>query len=185
MKPIYINFAPSTFKRSLYLTSGINWLIGVIVLLVLLTGFVYVMALMQQYFIKADEQGIQVRREENVTLRNSHNKLIMSEAQKSSINSAIAQLNLPWRDLLDALESATPSNIALLSIEPESKKLIVKGMAEAKTSREMIDYIEMLKKQNFFRAVILIKHEINEQDSNRPYRFQFEAQWMGDFQINQ
>ena len=52
-------------------------------------------------------------------------------------------------------------------------------MAEAKTSDDMIAYIEQLKKQEFFTAVLLTKHEINEQDPNKPWRFQFEAQWVG------
>ena len=31
----------------------------------------------------------------------------------------------------------------------------------------------------FFASVVLIKHEVNEQDPNKPLRFQFEAQWAG------
>jgi len=106
-------------------------------------------------------------------------KTAITEAQAAAVNAAIAQLNLPWREVFDAIESATPKTIALLALQPDAKRNLVKGMAEAKTSDDMIGYIELLKKQEFFTAVLLTKHEVNEQDPNKPLRFQFEAQWTG------
>ncbi|MGZ5819748.1 MAG: PilN domain-containing protein, partial [Burkholderiaceae bacterium] len=102
------------------------------------------------------------------------------EAQANAVNNAIQQLNLPWRDLFSAIESATPSTIALLAIEPDAKKHVLKATAEAKTSDDMIGYIEQLKKQGLFSNVLLAKHEINEQDPNKPIRFQLEAEWIED-----
>ena len=98
-------------------------------------------------------------------------------AQASAVNAAVSQLNLPWRDVLDAIDAATPSTIALLSIEPDARKRLVRGSAEAKNSEAMIAYVESLKKQGYFSDVTLSRHEINEQDPNAPLRFQFEAQW--------
>ena len=49
--------------------------------------------------------------------------------------------------------------------------------AEAKDSDDMIAYVEQLQSRNWFGAVELVRHEINEQDPNRPIRFQIDAAW--------
>ena len=41
----------------------------------------------------------------------------------------------------------------------------------------MFGYLATLNHQSFFYAVLLTRHDINEQDPNRPIRFQFEAEW--------
>ena len=87
------------------------------------------------------------------------------------------QLNLPWRALHDAIGAATPPAIAMLALEPDARKRSMRITAEAKTSDAMIDYVEELKRQELFADVVLTRHEINEQDANRPIRFQIEAQW--------
>lgn len=99
------------------------------------------------------------------------------EGRALAVNAAIAQLNLPWSDVFDAIEAATPASIALVSIEPDAKKQLLKGEAEAISSDDMIAYIEQLKKVPLFSSVVLVKHEVNLQDPFKPYRFQFEAQW--------
>ena len=100
------------------------------------------------------------------------------EAQAAFVNGAILQLNLPWRELQDAVAAATPRNVALLVLEPDARKHLLKITAEAKNSDDMITYIEELKQQELFTGVLLTRHEINEQDPNRPLRFQLEAQWV-------
>jgi Tfp pilus assembly protein PilN len=99
------------------------------------------------------------------------------EAQAAAVNAAVLQLNLPWRALHDAVQAGTPSNIALLSLEPDARKSTVRITAEAKTSDDMIAYVEQLQKSEWFGGVSLARHEINEQDPNRPIRFQLDAQW--------
>jgi hypothetical protein len=42
----------------------------------------------------------------------------------------------------------------------------------------MVGYVEELKQQELFSSVMLTRHEINEQDPNRPLRFQLEAVWV-------
>jgi Tfp pilus assembly protein PilN len=99
------------------------------------------------------------------------------EAQAAAVNAAVLQLNLPWRALHDAVQAGTPANIALLAMEPDAKKNSVRITAEAKSSDDMIAYVEQLQKGDWFSAVLLSRHEINEQDPNRPIRFQLDAQW--------
>jgi Tfp pilus assembly protein PilN len=98
-------------------------------------------------------------------------------AQAGAVNASVQQLNVPWRGLHDAVQAATPATIALLALEPDAKKSSVRITAEAKTSDDMIAYVEQLQRVEWFSAVLLARHEINEQDPNRPIRFQVDAQW--------
>jgi Tfp pilus assembly protein PilN len=98
-------------------------------------------------------------------------------AQAGAVNASVQQLNLPWRGLHDAVQAATPASIALLALEPDAKKSTVRITAEAKSSDDMIAYVEQLERIEWFTTVLLARHEINEQDPNRPIRFQVDAQW--------
>jgi Tfp pilus assembly protein PilN len=98
-------------------------------------------------------------------------------AQATAVNAAVLQLNLPWRALHDAVQSATPAGIALLALEPDAKRSSLRITAEARSSDDMIGYVEALRQQDWFSAVALVRHEINEQDPNRPIRFQVDAAW--------
>lgn len=101
----------------------------------------------------------------------------VGQAQAQAINAAVLQLNLPWRGLHDAIQAATPANIALLALEPDAKRASVRITAEARSSDDMLAYVARLQGVDWFDAVALARHEINEQDPNRPIRFQIDAQW--------
>ena len=101
----------------------------------------------------------------------------VSEQQATAVNAAVMQLNLPWRALHDAVRGATPPSVALLALEPDAKKRVLRITAEARGSDDMIAYVEALQKAEWFNAVTLVRHEISEQDPNRPIRFQLDAQW--------
>lgn len=181
MKQIAIDFAPRRLRRTLYQTRALTWLFVLVGLVMCIAAGLTTRTLLDQI----DAQEAALRRVHAKLNERSDNKpvvtkVVISDAQASAVNAAIAQLNLPWRDVFDAMESATPKTIALLTLEPDAKRNLIKGMAEAKTSDDMIAYIEQLKKQDFFTSVLLTKHEINEQDPNKPLRFQFEAQWAGE-----
>lgn len=101
----------------------------------------------------------------------------VSEAQAQAVNDAVMQLNLPWRDLVEAVRAATPGNVALLALEPDAKRGTLRITAEAKNSDDMLAYVAKMEEQGWFGAVALVRHEIAEQEPNRPLRFQVSAQW--------
>jgi Tfp pilus assembly protein PilN len=104
-------------------------------------------------------------------------RVAIPEAQATFVNAAILQLNLPWRELQDAVLAATPRTVALVAMEPDPRKRVLKITAETRTSDDMVDYVAALKDQESFSGVILTRHEINDADPNRPLRFQLEATW--------
>ena len=155
-----------------------SWALGGIGFLLCLSATTTTFHLSKQHDAAEIElQHLQTELAKRTAPKPAPKKLVIPDAQATTVNNAIAQLNLPWRNVFDAVESATPATIALLALEPNAKKHLLRGMAETKSSDGMIAYIEQLKQQAFFGTVILTKHEINEQDPNKPIRFQFEAQW--------
>lgn len=185
MNRIDIEFAPCTVQRVLRQTPPASWLLLLASAALWIILSITAIHLHNQKNTNAKNLS-QVMREAQNRLdaqnarKQAASKVIIPEAQAVAVNKAIQQLNLPWRDLFSAIESATPATIALLAIEPDAKKHVLKATAEAKTSDGMIGYVELLKKQGLFSNVLLTKHEINEQDPNKPIRFQLEAEWIED-----
>jgi Tfp pilus assembly protein PilN len=183
MKSIRIDFAPNSVRRNIGRIGPVTWLLGCVgVLLCASAAIAAVELLRQRDALLVDRRYSEVQLQKRVAPQTSPTKFVIAEAHASAVNGAIAQLNLPWKALFDAVEAATPATIALLSLEPDAKKQFIRGTAEAKGSDGMLAYIEQLKQQSFFTAVMLTRHEVNEQDPNKPIRFQFEAQWAGDVQ---
>lgn len=99
----------------------------------------------------------------------------ITQEHVQAVNAAIRQLNIPWRDILNALEQATPGHIALLTIEPDSTRNLIRATAEAKTADAMLGYLDRLNRSPFFMTASLTHHEINDQDAQKPFRFTIEA----------
>ena len=179
MKSLVIDFAPPSLARTLRRIGAITWLMTGVGLLACLSMAVkgYVLleahAANQDAFAKAVAQ--QRSRSRSAPVPQKKNT---SAAEAVAVNAAIGQLNIPWRDLLDAIEHATPSDNALLSLEPDAAKHRLKVSAEAKDSAAMIGYIGSLRQQTFFQDIDLLHHEIIETDVHKPLRFQFEARWL-------
>ena len=181
MKTLSIDFAPPSLRRSLRQIHPLAWLILLLAILLTAGTLQHARSLRQQQQEVAKDLQLkqnQLQQRQPVAVKVARQSV--PEPQANAVNNAISQLNLPWRDLLAALEAGTPKTIALLSIEPDARKQALKGVAEAKDSDAMLDFISQMKKQDFFDAVWLLKHETVEQDPNRPLRFQFEAHWQGE-----
>ena len=100
-----------------------------------------------------------------------------AEAQVQAINSAIAQLNVPWEKIFRLVEAAESKDVALLALEPDGKKHALLLQAEARTAEQMLAYVEVLRQLPEVDAAYLLKHELREQDPNHPYRYSVELRW--------
>jgi hypothetical protein len=94
----------------------------------------------------------------------------LSAPQRRAWNEVTTQLNTPWGGLLDALERATPDDVALVSIEPDAARQTVRLQAEAKTLDTLLAYAQQLAGTPTFMEAVPLKHETHEQDPNRPIR---------------
>ncbi|HEY0585134.1 MAG TPA: hypothetical protein VGD52_03305 [Pseudoduganella sp.] len=178
MRPMQIDFVSANWRATLYRVHPVLLAAGVLGVALLLAGAALgVQAAKQQ--AARDESLRAQERKQAAAVRAPERKpeTVIPEAQAVAVNAAILQLNLPWRDLQDAVAAANTPAVALLALDPDPRKQTLKITAEAKNSDDMVGYIEQLKKQEFFAGAALLRHEVNDQDPNRPLRFQVEVQW--------
>jgi hypothetical protein len=92
-------------------------------------------------------------------------------------NAAILALSLPWKQLFEAIEATRTNEVAVLAIEPDAQKGLVRISAEAKKLESMLDYVSSLQKIVLFREVLILNHQIQDQDPQKPIRFVLQATW--------
>lgn len=179
MSRLDIDFAPRGWRRSVHRVPAWAWLAGAAGLLLCASAAQLGSDAVQRLQVReAQWQRAQLRLQANMQPPPAAPATPIPAAQAAAVNAAIMQLNLPWRDLQDALATATPPGVALLALEPDARKRILKITAETKSSDAMVDYVAQLKQQQAFGAgVQLLRHEVNQLDPNLPLRFQLEARW--------
>jgi hypothetical protein len=90
------------------------------------------------------------------------------------------ELSIPWSTLLAELETASAevsSKVALLQVQPDPGKRVVRITAEARTLPDALAYLERLQKCTALRYPMLESHELRKDDPEHPIRFKIAAQW--------
>lgn len=178
MKRLRIDFAPPGLRRTLFHTPRLAWLLLAAGACLALPAALYANHyLAEQRAFEAELAARTARMAAPVAVRAVARAPAATPAQAAAVNAAILQLNLPWRDLHDAVAATTPATVALLALEPDAKRQVLRITAEARGSDDMLAYVESVQDLGWFAHVALTRHEINEQDPNRPIRFQLDAQW--------
>jgi Tfp pilus assembly protein PilN len=179
MKKVHIDFAPPSLRRAWYRTPRGTWSLLVVALGLAgpLASSIAQYRSLQRTEAQRTAQAAQARARAATRAPVAAPARVVPPAQAGAVNASVQQLNVPWRGLHDAVQAATPPTIALLALEPDARKSSVRITAEAKNSDDMIAYVEALQHIDWFTTVLLARHEINEQDPNRPIRFQVDAQW--------
>ena len=91
---------------------------------------------------------------------------------------ALQRLALRWDELFVALESTGAKDVALLAIEPDPGKSMVKVTAEARTAEDMLRYLERLQSASALADVRLASHQLKATDPLQPLRFVVVASWI-------
>lgn len=176
MKRLAIDFSTPSLARSVYRAGPGTWLMVIAALVLCVSAVWLAMDLLEQGR-RHDAELAAVRARQAPAPAPQAPLARISEPEALAVNAAVAQLNLPWRALHDAVAEATPASIALLALEPDARKQVLKITAEARNAEDMVGYVERLGRQELFSSALLTRHEINEQDPVRPIRFQIEAAW--------
>lgn len=178
MKRTRIDFAPPSLRRTLFRTPPtLAYTLPGVLALCIPALFMTQRYVEQQEEVRDLQAALAARSAPALVAAPPAAPIAVSPTQAGAVNAAILQLNLPWRDLAAALGEATPNTIALLALEPDAKRRTVRISAEARSSDEMLAYITRLQAEEWFSSVVLLRHEVMEQDPNRPLRFQVSVQW--------
>lgn len=94
-------------------------------------------------------------------------------------NQVVRQLGLPWNALFSAVESSGGKEIALLSLEPDLQKGMVRIGGEAKDFDALLNYVKELSARDVFGSVMLQNHQIQQDIAEKPVRFSLFAYWKG------
>lgn len=175
-----IDFAPASFARTFGRTRPISKLFGIVGLtLCLVGGWIVHEQLDRLDAVARAAEHAERQLGAGPKPQGLATDVSISEAQAAAVNSAIKQLNLPWRDVLDAVEAGTPKTLGLLTLEPDAKRNVVKISAMGTSSIDMIGYVERLKLQPFLTSAFVIKHLTDENGGGRPLQFEIAATWRG------
>jgi Tfp pilus assembly protein PilN len=181
MKRLHLDLAPFSLRREWYRIGPAARALALSgLLLCVIAGFRAQKLLVRLDVLDGQLARLEARAEHvrsSTTLRREP----IDAKQAAAVNAAVARLNLPWNDILDAVEAATPSQVAVLSITPEPGRALIRIEAEAQSgessSADMIDYLKALEQQPLFAHVNLVKHEFAKDGADSVMRFSVEAQW--------
>lgn len=97
-----------------------------------------------------------------------------TKEQLAEYNRVTRNLNTPWAAIFALLERRIPRDVALISIEPDAARRIVRLQAEARTLDDLIQCAESLRKDPSVARALPLQHDTNEQDPSRPVRLMLE-----------
>lgn len=97
--------------------------------------------------------------------------------QVKDANAVLRRLAVPWQALFAAIESSKGKEVALLTVNPDAEKGLVRIGAEAKGLDEMVRYLKRLQRQPALGEVVLLNHQVQEKDPQKPVRFSVTAAW--------
>lgn len=101
------------------------------------------------------------------------------DAQLKQARSIVRQLAIPWAGVIESLESAARPGVALLQIQPDGERRLLRVVAEARTAGVMLDYVRRLEEGSSFHAVHLVHHQDQRDGPRGPLQFAVQASFGG------
>jgi len=101
----------------------------------------------------------------------------VSAEEAALARDTVERLGLPWSKLFSALEAAANERVALLAIEPDTKTGTVKISGDSKDYLSALAYVLNLSQADALSHVQLVRHEVKQNDPQRPVAFSISAAW--------
>lgn len=173
MRPLHLDFHPRA--TALSRLGFALCAIALALIVYLLLSFVSLNA--EQENLEAKWAGLQgkKRNQASRSLKSADFARLKAEFQRA--NEVVDRLAAPWDALFKAVESAGSEDVALLGIQPDPEKRLVKIDAEAKDFSAMLEYVKRLAREDVLDSVHIVSHQINQQDPQKPVRFVAIASW--------
>ena len=101
----------------------------------------------------------------------------VSPEEVAAAKETVDRLALPWTRLFAALEGAASDQVALLAIEPDTKSGTVTISGDSKDYLAALTYVLNLSRSDALSKVELVRHEVKQNDPQRPVSFSIQAAW--------
>lgn len=101
----------------------------------------------------------------------------VSQEEVAVARETVDRLGLPWTKLFAALEGAASEQVALLAIEPDTKSGTVRISGDSKDYLAALTYVLNLSRADALSHVQLVRHEVKQNDPQRPVSFSISAAW--------
>lgn len=101
----------------------------------------------------------------------------VSPEEVAAARETVDRLALPWSRLFAALEGAADEHVALLAIEPDTKSGTVTISGDSKDYLSALTYVLNLSRNDALSHVQLVRHEVKQNDPQRPVSFSISAAW--------
>ena len=123
---------------------------------------------LQELATRANQQKTIVKKTPVITFSNEALRLYQTIWQATQ---------LPWDDLLDALETAQQNDVYLMQASPDAPAQRVTLQGKATDLKAVLLYIDALAQSKVLTDVFLQQHEVNNALSATPVDFTIIAKW--------
>lgn len=160
-----------------------SWsVVGIIVLLLSLTMTFFTWQLYETTTIEQNTLSLKLSQVNRLVTQEETPLTVVtseiSQEQLKQIQTTVGALTIPWDGLLQSIEKSDMQDIALLNLEPNSKKQLITISGEAKSLQVALDYIQKLEAQPMLDKVYLQKYNIDEANQFKPVKFTLSTQWL-------
>lgn len=93
------------------------------------------------------------------------------EEDAKQVDAVVRQLTLPWAQMIESIEAASISEVAILQMQPEAQQRLLRLTAEAKSREAMLKYVRRLAESKVLSEAHLINHHVQLEDPARPIQF--------------
>lgn len=100
-----------------------------------------------------------------------------TQREQDAARRILQELALPWESLFRSVEAAAGEDVALLSIEPDAGKGLVRITGEARDYLAALNFMVRLDEEKTLTRIHLTSHEIREDAPQRPYGFALAGHW--------
>lgn len=104
----------------------------------------------------------------------------VSEAEQRELDAArqvLQALALPWEPLFRSVEAVVDRDTALLALEPDAARRVVRIEGEARNALAAIAFVQRLESAPALEGVHLLSHQVRADVAERPVQFVAAATW--------
>lgn len=108
--------------------------------------------------------------------RDSRPEELFSAAEGKSLQLSNKATRVDWEGLFGGIEQAVSEDVSLLAVRPDLAGKAVQISGEARNLAAALAFVEALKRDPLSR-VVLLSHQIRQNDPQRPVVFEIAATW--------